>query len=211
VIEKFGEGGWVTVVITSLVIGLCLAIHRHYDWVKARLKEVDEIFSAAPCPKCENPPPLDPNAPTAAFMVGSSRGGGIHTVLWVQRLFPNHFRNFIFISAKAVDAQSYGGAEQIDRLRTALDRALGFYVDYCHANGLAATARFSLGTDRVDELMKLAEAIQKEYSNCVFFTSKLVFHNENWVTRLLHNQTALALQRRLHLNGMQMVILPMQL
>jgi len=31
------------------------------------------------------------------------------------------------------------------------------------------------------------------------------------VTRLLHNQTALALQRRLHLSGMQMVILPMQL
>jgi hypothetical protein len=92
-----------------------------------------------------------------------------------------------------------------------LDRALAFYVDYCHANDLAATARFSLGTDRVDELVKLAEEIQREYPNCVFFTSKLVFRNENWVTRLLHNQTALALQRRLHLNGMQMVILPMQL
>src|SRR5438094_1638952 len=211
VIEKFEEGGWVTVIITSLVIALCLAIHRHYDVVKARLKEVDEIFTAAQCAKSPHPPPLQRDAPAAVFMVGSSRGGGIHTLLWVQRLFPNHFKNFIFISAKAVDAQSYGGTEQIDRLRTALDRALGFYVDYCHANGLAATARFSLGTDRVDELMKLAEGIQKEYSNCVFFTSKLVFRNENWVTRLLHNQTALALQRRLHLNGMQMVILPMQL
>jgi hypothetical protein len=92
-----------------------------------------------------------------------------------------------------------------------LDKALAFYVDYCHANDLAATARFSLGTDRVDELVKLAEEIQREYPNSVFFTSKLVFRNENWVTRLLHNQTALALQRRLHLNGMQMVILPMQL
>ena len=211
VIEKFGEGGWVTVVITSLVIGLCLAIHRHYDAVKARLKEVDQIFSAAPCPKAENPPPLDPNAPTAVFMVGSSRGGGIHTVLWVQRLFPEHFKNFVFISAKAVDAQSYGGTAEIGRLRTALERALAFYVDYCHSHRLAATARFSLGTDRVDELVKLAEVIQKDYANCVFFTSKLVFRNENWVTRLLHNQTALALQRRLHLNGMQMVILPMQL
>jgi amino acid transporter len=210
-IEKFGEGGWVTVLITSLVIAICLAIHRHYDWVKERLKEVDEIFSAAPCPKCESPPPLDPDAPTAVFIVGSSRGGGIHTVLWVQRLFPNHFKNFIFISAKAVDSQSYGGAEQIDRMRAALDRGLAFYVDYCHANGLAATARFSLGTDRIDELVKLAEGVQKEFPNCVFFTSKLVFRSENWVTRLLHNQTALALQRRLHLNGMQMVILPMQL
>ena len=92
-----------------------------------------------------------------------------------------------------------------------LDRALAFYVDYCHSNGLASTARFSLGTDRVDELVKLAEEIQREYPASVFFTSKLVFRNENWITRLLHNQTALALQRKLHLNGMQMVILPMQL
>jgi amino acid transporter len=211
VIEKFSEGGWVTVLITSLVIALCLAIHRHYDWVKARLKEVDQVFSAASCPKCENPPALDPDAPTAVFIVGSSRGGGIHTLLWVQRLFPNHFRNFIFISAKAVDTQSYGGGEQSDRLRAALDRALAFYVNYCHANGLAATAHYSLGTDRIDELVKLAEGVQKEFSNCVFFTSKLVLRNENWAKRLLHNQTALVLQRRLHLNGMQMFILPMQL
>ncbi len=211
VVEKFGEGGWVTVVITSIVIGICLGIHHHYDWVKQRLREVDEIFTAAQSPKCENPPPLDPEAPTAVFMVGSSRGGGIHTVLWVQRLFPNNFRNFIFISAKAVDAQSYGGEAQIAAMKATLDRNLAFYVDYCHANGLAATARFSLGTDRADELVKLAEETQREFPNSLFFTSKLVFRNENWVTRLLHNQTALALQRRLHLNGMQMVILPMQL
>jgi len=211
VVEKFGEGGWVTVLITSLVVALCVGIHRHYDWVKARLAEVDEIFSAAPCPTDEHPPALDPAAPTAVFMVGSSRGGGLHTVLWVQRLFPDHFRNFVFISAKAVDAQSYGGAREIDKLRTALDRSLSFYVNYCHANGLASVARYSLGTDRVDELVRLAEEIQREFANCVFFTSKLVFRSENWVTRLLHNQTALALQRRLHLAGMQMVILPMQL
>jgi amino acid transporter len=210
-VEKFGDGGWVTVVITSLVVSLCLAIHRHYDEVKARLKEVDEIFSAARCPTCENPPPLVPEAPTAVFIIGSSRGGGLHTVLWVQRLFPDHFKNFVFISAKAVDAQSYGGAEQIKKLETALKRSLSFYVDYCHANGLAATARFALGTDRVDQLVKLAEEVQQEFPNSVFFTSKLVFRNESWLTKLLHNQTALALQQRLHLNGMQMVILPMQL
>ena len=129
----------------------------------------------------------------------------------MQRLFPNHFRNFVFISAKAVDAQSYGGNEQIEKLKLGLDKAQAFYVDYCHANGLAATARFSLGTDRVEELVKLAEEVQHDFPNCVFFTSKLVFRNDNWITRLLHNQTALALQRRLHVNGMQMVILPMQI
>src|SRR5439155_690839 len=48
-VEKFGEGGWVTVLITSLVIVLCLAIYRHFDAVKSRLKEVDQIFTAAHC------------------------------------------------------------------------------------------------------------------------------------------------------------------
>ncbi len=62
-----------------------------------------------------------------------------------------------------MDRQSYGGPEQIARLRTALNTALAFYVDYCHANDLPVTARFSLGTDRVDELVKLAEEIQIEY------------------------------------------------
>lgn len=59
--------------------------------------------------------------------------------------------------------------------------------------------------------MRLATEVQNDYPESVFFTSKLVFTNENWINRLLHNQTALALQRRLHLEGMQMFILPMKI
>ena len=44
----------------------------------------------------------------------------------------------------------------------------------------------------------------------MFFASKLVFQNETWITRLLHNQIVLAMQQRLQAEGMQMVILPMQ-
>jgi len=44
----------------------------------------------------------------------------------------------------------------------------------------------------------------------VFFTSKLVFERENWFIRQLRNQTALAMHSRLHLQGVQMVILPMK-
>jgi len=38
-----------------------------------------------------------------------------------------------------------------------------------------------LGADGLssDELVELAEEVQKEFTNCVFFTSKLVFRNEN--------------------------------
>jgi hypothetical protein len=53
--------------------------------------------------------------------------------------------------------------------------------------------------------------VHKEFPNCIFFTSKLIFEQENWLIRLLHNQAALAIQRPLHLRGLQMVILPMKI
>ena len=211
IIEKFGEGGWVTVVITSLVVTVCLLINRHYAATKAKLRQVDEIFSAQQCTQVTEPPPLDHSAPTAVFLIGSSRGGGIHTLLWVQRLFPGHFRNFLFITSRAVDAKSYGGTEQLEKLRADVESSLAFYVNYCHTNGLPSESRYALGTDRVDELVRVARDVQDDYPESVFFTSKLVFDHENWITRLLHNQTALDIQRRLHLEGMQMFILPMKI
>ena len=58
--------------------------------------------------------------------------------------------------------------------------------------------------------LALCEQINSEYPNTIFFTSKLIFASDNWFTRLLHNQASLAVQRRLHLEGLQMVILPMK-
>lgn len=211
IVEKFGEGGWVTVVITSLVITTCLFINRHYAGIKRKLKQVEEEFSAQRCEPVATPPPLDRAAPSAVFLVGSSRGGGIHTLLWVQRLFPGHFKNFVFISARAVDAKSYGGEEQLQNLENEVKESLAFYVNYANANGLPSEGRYALGTDRVNELVGLATEAQQDYPESVFFTSKLIFEHENWITKLLHNQTALAIQRRLHLEGMQMFILPMKI
>jgi len=50
-----------------------------------------------------------------------------------------------------------------------------------------------------------------EFPNAIFFTSKLIFDHDNWFIQLLHNQAAMALQRRFHLLGTQMIILPMKL
>jgi hypothetical protein len=40
------------------------------------------------------------------------------------------------------------------------------------------------------------------------FAGQLVFRRDTWLHRLLHNQTAYAIQRRLHWAGLPMVILP---
>ena len=80
-----------------------------------------------------------------------------------------------------------------------------------HHHGIAAKYYESYGTDRVDELTKLVDQVTGEFPNAVFFASKLIFVHDNWLTRWLHNQTSLTMQRILHLRGQQMVILPMKI
>lgn len=210
-VAKFFEGGWLTIAITALVIALCLVIRRHYDMVHGRIRALDAQFESVPYGSQTAPPELAPAEPTAVFIVGSSKGGGMHALLRVQRMFPGLYRNFVFINARAVDAQSYGGAERLAALKTEANASLSFFVNHCRSNGLAATSYLVFGTDAVEELVKLAERLRREFPQAVFFTSKLVFDDENWLTALLHNQAALAIQRRLHLQGQPMIILPLKL
>jgi amino acid transporter len=209
--EKFGTGGWVTILITGLVIAVCLATRWHYDETREQLRQIDRLFSGQPVLQdAANPPALDPQKPTAVFFVGKNRGVSMHALLWVQRLFPEHFKNFVFLSVGEVDAQSYDGQGALRTLRYEIENSLRYYVNFCHSHGLAAKSYLAFGTDPVEELIKLSDQVYKEFPNSVCFASKLIFANESFFTRWLHNQTALAIQQRLHIMGQQMVILPMK-
>src|SRR5205823_13467190 len=78
VAEKFREGGWLTVLATSALIALCMAIRRHYAGVFARLKRLDQILGALPSQAVAKRS-LDPKKPTAVMLVGGYSGLGIHS------------------------------------------------------------------------------------------------------------------------------------
>jgi len=208
--HKFADGGWVAALIIAALVTLCIYVRRHYERVKVQIRKIDEAFENIPFGSIAVAPQVDPEAPTAVFTVGSSRGGGMHALLWVQRMFPGHFRNFVFINARAVDAHSYGGAEQVQAMRTEANVALNYFVNFCHSRGLAAKSYLSFGTDPVEGFGELCEKVAQDFPSSIFFTSKLIFPRDDWIVRLLHNQAAMVLQRRLHLDGLQMVILPMR-
>ena len=48
----------------------------------------------------------------------------------------------------------------------------------------------------------------RELPKSTFFAGQLIFQKDTWYQRLLHNQTAYSLQRRLQWDGLPMVILP---
>ena len=208
--ERFTAGGWAALLIIAAIVGLCIAVRMHYDFTRQQLRRIDALFEDLHFGSVATPAKIDYEAPTAVFLVGSSRGGGMHALLWVQRMFPGHFRNFVFINARAVDAHSYGGAQDMEAMKVEANVALHYFENFCRSNGLASKSYLSFGTDPIDGFVELAARVREDFPHAIYFTSQLVFERDNFAIRLLHNQAAQVLQQRLHLAGMQLVILPMK-
>jgi K+ transporter len=213
---KFREGGWVTVVITGTLVLLCALCHRHYNSVKLLMKRADDVLTTLPKPKADSTvstPKIEPvsrNTPTAVFLVSGFNGLGIHSLLQVQKYFPKHFKNAVFLSVGVVDSQKFKGSDEVENLKRETERDLNRYVEFARGLGMTAEHHYSIGTDLLDEIVELCHKVKEKYDRPVFFTSKLIFPQENFVNRFLHNQTPFAVQRRLQFEGLQTVILPIQ-
>jgi hypothetical protein len=113
-VEKFTEGGFMTVLITGVVIGFCILNRGHYEKIRRKLRKADEALPME-YHSLIAPPVTEPKEPTAVFVVGSNRWGGVYALDWVRREFPGHFRNFVFMSARTVDAKCYSGSDDWNR------------------------------------------------------------------------------------------------
>jgi amino acid transporter len=207
IIEKFREGGWVTLVLTTVVVGLCLSIRHHYRKAEEGLRRLDDMMDL-PVPDDPAPmPPRDTDAPTAACFVSDFNGAGIQSVLAVPLLFGTHFENFVFVGVGVIDSSRFKGREEIENLRRHTEESLGKYVTLVNRRGYCAEYRFALGTDPIDELERLAHEVTNRFPRAVFFAAKRIFPNERFWHKVLHNQAAFTLERRLQFSGLQMVVL----
>src|SRR5205807_895799 len=73
-VEKFAEGGFMTILITGIVIAFCLLNHAHYAKIRRKLRAADAALEME-YPTMANPPAVDAKEPTAVFVVGSCRSG----------------------------------------------------------------------------------------------------------------------------------------
>jgi len=210
VYEKGEQGGWITIAVTGVVVAFCFVVRRHYRGVQANLKRLDTILEVLPPHPGGLRPALDPRAPTAVLLVGGYGGLGVHALLTVQRTFPGHFKNFIFVSVGVVDSAAMKGIEEVDRVRMRTQSALEQYVELAHRLKLAADFRMEVGTEAVATAEKLCLEVAQEFPRAVFFAGKLVFQKERWFQRLLHNETAYQLQRRLQFGGLNAMVLPVR-
>lgn len=209
--QKFGEGGWVTLVVTGGVVVLCLAIRRHYRYVGARLAKLYaglEKFPSMAAPSAGPVRALVPSLPTAVVLVGGYSGMGIHTVLGIIRKFPGHFQNMVFVLIGVVDSGEFKGEHAVEALKARIEADAKKYVELARAARIPATYRLAIGTDVVDEAERLCKQVATEYPKATFFAGKIIFERDSWVHWFLHNETALAIEKRLHRAGQTMVVLP---
>ena len=215
-ILKFDEGGWVTMVITGVLVLGAFFIKNHYNKTYAILKRLDIIVEAAVLTGSDvhdstTPSPVyDPKAKTAAILVNGFNGLGLHTLFSVFRLFGSTYKNYVFVEIGSIDAGNFKGADEIDNLGSFVRNETSKYVDYMNDHGHYAEAYFSIGTDVVDEVNKLVPAIREKFPDIVFFGGQLVFTKESMMDRWLHNYTVFAIQQNLYVHGIPFVILPIK-
>lgn len=208
VLEKFKEGGWITLLCTGAVIGLCFVIRGHYRRVRYRLASLYQDVKHLGAADAPPIPIADRRGATAAVLVPSFGGIGIHTVLNVFRAFPGHFKNLVFISVGIIDSGGFKGADAVESLEADTRKMLERYAAVATELGVPSEYVFSIGTDAVAEAEKLCLAVLRNFPAVTFFAGKVVFERERWYQRLLHNETALAIQKRLYWAGATTVVLP---
>ena len=208
VFEKFLLGGWITLVVTGLVIGLAFLIRWHYSTVTVKLNKLyDQLAVVPPAPEGAAIAP-DPAKPVGAILVASYGGLGLHTFLSLFRSFPNHFKGVVFVSVGVIDSQQFKGEGTMEALKENVEDNLKKYVAFAKSQGIPATYRMSIGTDAVAEAEQLCLEIAKEFPQVTFFAGKILFQKERWYQNILHNETAMAIQKRLQWAGKTVVVVP---
>jgi len=210
-LEKFRIGGWLTLCITTIVIVLCYLTRAHYSKVRGGVRELDDLLLNLPIKGPVNKEPADPKDMTAIQLVNGYNGFGVHTLLSVIRGFPGLYKNFIFLSVSEVDVSAFKESDAVHSLTSCTSCDLEKYVELARKLGFAAASRFDIGTDIVHTAVNLCEKTSKEFPRSTVFAGQSVFRQPNLLHRLLHNETAFAIQQELRWRGITTVILPIRI
>jgi hypothetical protein len=236
ILEKFVDGGWLTLLVTAVLVVACFAIKRHYGSVVRALRkldsdlpsppEVDAILSANSDQELNSNAPFeerhglmehhsardpDTEKPVAILLVGGYSGLGRHSLLTLLRMFPHHFSGVVFLSVAVVDSESFKGADQLAALEERTRKNLLCYEHYARSLGLPAASMFSVGTEVAVEVEKSAARLAARYPRALFVAGQLIFEEDTFWNRVLPNETAFMVQKRLQRRGMPMIVVPVRI
>jgi amino acid transporter len=218
--EKFGEGGWLTLVITGALVTVCLSIKRHYGRVVSAIRRLDDEL---PDPLLEQAPDalekwhaaerstIDPEQPVAILFVGGYGGLGRHALMTLLRMFPGHFKGVVFCSIAIIDSGNFKGVAEVEDLERRTARELEKYERFAETFGMPSASVFATGIEVAVESEQIGIEQIARYPKGLFVAGQLLFEEDSTYNRILHNETAFLIQRRLQHAGIPMIVLPVRL
>lgn len=211
IVKKFMQGAWVTATITGICIALCFIIRGHYFRVAKKVRALDKVFADLPAGTKQAVPEFDAQKPTAVILVGGYSGLGKHIFLNIFRHFHDSFKNVLFVTVGVATSDLFKGSDQLGTLTEKTQESLKGYVQFSKSMGVPAFYEYKIGAEVVETASELCVEISERYPRAVFFAGELVFENPKWYHRILHNETAYAILRRIRFAGLPMVILPIRI
>jgi hypothetical protein len=109
-----------------------------------------------------------------------------------------------------IDTSRFKGVAEIENLSENLRGQLANYVEFVKGHGYYGEARYRVGTDVIEVVQGMATEVASDFPNVVFFAGQLVFQEENFFNKLLHNQTAFLAQKKLVFSGHPMIVMPIR-
>ena len=222
IVLKFDEGGWITLFITGSFVTLAVIIKRHYNktldtlkrldiLVEVTGKEIEKDDKKGPQGMIRSNGDINTDAKTAVIFVNGFSGTGLHTLFAIIRLFGGVYKNFIFVQIGQIDSGVFKGINEINNLKRNIGKDTELYVKYMQQHGYYAESVTSIGIDIVEDSVNIAPKILERFPQSIFFTGQLVFPEDSFLTRWLHNYTSFAIQRRFYHMGLPIVILPIRI
>jgi len=214
IMVQFNEGGWITLFIIAVFVGVVLVIRYHYEYASELIKELNvKIINFSECEdiiKTDTPDKVDMQDKTAVLLVNGFNGLGIHTLFILFKLFGGIYKNFVFVQIDVIDAGVFKGVEEIKGFQVEVNKDVDKYIRLISSYGYYAESFTSICTDVVHEIVTLAPDILTKFPNAVFFGGQIVFPNDSMVTRWLHNYTVFSSQRKLYTDVIPFVVLPIK-
>jgi len=219
IIIKFREGGWITLLITGVLIFLAINIKKHYFKTAIKLQkirlnafnEIEKLIGQRPCADrklkkvCFNK-----EGKTAIILVSGFGGTGLYTFLRILENFKGVYNNIVFIRIGILNSKISRGSEELEQFTKQVKEDGEKYANVANQFGLYGKSIWTIGTDPVNEIYRIVKRIRPKLSGAALFGGQLIFSKTFYLSKLLHNHTIFSIQKRFFKFGIPIVIFPIK-
>ena len=214
-IEKFREGGWITILATGALLALCVSVERHYATVGRAVHSLDEAHPAPTegvptVPNGSRAGPPNAEQAVAILFVGGYGGLGRSALYTLLRMFPGHFSGVVFVTVAIVDSDVFKGRDEVKSLEIRTRETLLAYERFGRSLGLSVDSTYAIGPEIAEPAERLGAELFGRYPKGLVLAGQLVFAQESAWNRVLHNETAFMIQRKLQHRGVPMIVRPVR-